>query len=344
MKKLINNKYANFYLNAASKLGFNYEILNEKVGLARIFNESNELFISSNVLSVNLQISASLAVNKVKTSILLREKKIPVPSFKTFADSEKAEDYASKLLQKGKFVVVKPITGSLSIGITVNPSNRLQIKKAVTEAFIGNSSIMIEEYVYGRHYRITVLDDEVMAVTERIPAYVTGDGKSSVFQLIEEKNVLRKRVNMPAIFLRKKDLYYLKREKIELSKIYPLGVSITLQLGCDLDIGGERLRINRELIPTENLDLFTRASKTLNLRFAGIDYITPDILTPYTLIPTAINEINSAPDSDVHYRDTYPHNNYAAERILEKLFNPLAVSSLLPIPTGAVLSESLQIN
>lgn len=321
MRKLINNKYANFYLNAAAKLGLEYIIVNEKVGLVRIFNETKSLDISSNVLGVNTQLSSSLSVNKVKTSILLKEAGIPVPAFRTFKDVAKATGYAVKKIKNNRFFVIKPISGSLSIGITVNPCNLLQVKKAVAEAFEGNSSIMIEEYIYGKNFRITVLNDEIIAITERIASYVTGDGKSSVEKLIEQKNKVRKKMKLPAIFLRKKDLFYLKKEKIEMSKIYPIGVNITLQLGCDLDIGGERVRIDRRDVPQENLDLFINATRALNLQFAGIDYISPDIFTPHTMLISAINEINSAPDSDVHYRDAYPHNNYAAERIIEKIFN-----------------------
>lgn len=353
MKKLTSNKYANFYLNAADALGLHYETLNEQVGLARIFNGIKSLDISSNVLGVNTQLSASLSVNKVKTSILLKEANLPVPTYRTFVSQDKAILYAIKQLQNKKSVVVKPITGSLSFGITVNPANNIQIKHAVAEAFEGNSSIMIEEFINGKHFRITVLDDEVIAVTERIAANVTTDGKHTILELIVMKNKQRKKNALPAIILRKKDQNYLKKEKIILSKIYPEGISIILQLGCDLDIGGERRKIDREIIPQENINLFIKAAKALNLRFAGIDYISPDIMTSHTELVTAINEINSAPDSDVHYRDSFPYDNYAAERIVERIFKTKtnakrkklqAVTILKTMPTVTISNKNIQTN
>lgn len=335
MKKLIKNKYANFYLNAADALGLKYTILNKKIGLVRIFNETTKLDISSNVLSVNSQLSSSLSSNKVKTSTLLQAGDIPAPTFKTFRKVSKATDYALEKLENKKLVVIKPINGSLSIGITVNPSSVSQINSAVEEAFVGNSSIMIEEYIRGRHFRVTVLDGTIIAITERLAANVTGNGKSTVVKLIEQKNIQREKNNLPAIFLRPKDLDYLKKEKIELSKIYPEGVLITLQLGCNLDIGGERVRIDKDLVPEINNQLFAKAAKALGLRFAGIDYITPDIMTPHTKIVTAINEINSAPDLDVHYRDSTPNDNYAAIGILTKIFSQKIIvgkEKLTPLP------------
>ncbi len=320
MKKIIENRYANLYLNAAIKLGLEYSILNEEIGLVRIYSDKTVLDISSNVLGVNSQLSSNLSVNKVKTSILLKSQNIPTPKFKTFTEEIAANTYAINQLKKKKALVVKPISGSLSIGITVKPSTPAQIRNAVKEAFEGNSSIMIEEYIPGKHFRITILDDEIIAITQRIAANVTGDGKQTVTELIQQKNAQREKMQLPPIFLRKKDLHYLKEENIDLQKIYPKGTYILLQLGCDLDIGGERVRIDKENIPQENRELFINAAKTLSLRFAGIDYITPNITTPHTLIRSAINEINSAPDSDVHYRDTFPHDNYAAERIMKNIF------------------------
>lgn len=320
MKTLTKNHYANFYLNAAAKIGLDYEIINERIGLARIFDEFTQLEISSNIIGVNTQISSSLSVNKVKTSVLLSEKGIPVPAFKTFKKPEEAISYSIKKLNENKYLVIKPINGSLSLGITVKPSNQKQIEKAVGEAFEGNLSIMIEEYIEGKHYRVTVLDDEIIAITERMAAYVEGDGKNTINNLISEKNKLREKRKLPPITIREKDLSYLQNEKISLADIPSKDQCIILQLGCDMEIGGERKRIYREEIPEENKSLFLNAAKALNLRFAGIDYISPDIMTPYISIKTAINEINSAPDSDVHYRSSYPFDNYAAERIIKKIF------------------------
>lgn len=322
MKKLINNAYANFYLNAAVELGLKFEILNHKVGLARIYNQTTELYLSANVLGINTHLSSSLSVNKVKTSILLRGKKIPVPDYVAFTDFQSAVEFSLEKLRNNKFIVVKPISGSLSYGITVKPASAAQITEAVAEAFAGNSSIMIEEYIPGRHYRITILDDEIIAITERVSAYIMGNGKNTISELINLKNNERGKISLPPICLRKKDFSYIEDQNLRLDDTIPEGEIISLQLGCDLDIGGERIRIDRDTIPKVNLDLFRHAAKTLSLRFSGVDYISPDITIPYTKTHSAINEINSAPDSDVHYRDSYPHDNYAAVRILENVFGP----------------------
>ncbi len=320
MKKLINNRYANYYLNAADKLGLKYKIINSQAALARIYDDDKSIELSANVLSLNSQLSAALATNKKKTSLLLRDENIPVPDFKTFRDPKLAEKYLLNKLKGIQTYVVKPLSGSLAIGITINPMTYGQVVQALKEAFEENSEIIIEKYIPGQHYRITVLDDEVIAITQRLPAYVVGDAQKTVEELIAEKNIKRNIRNLPPIILRTKDHNYLKTKKIKTSTICPEGEQLTLQLGCDMNIGGERKRIDRDFVPEINKDLFITAARTLDLRFAGIDYISPDITIPYTRVVSAINEINSAPHSDVHYRDTYPFDNYAAERIIEKIF------------------------
>jgi len=335
MKKITKNKSANFYLNAAAKFGIQYKILNEKKGRARIFDEKRTLNIKTNaLLGINPRVGAKRSKNKVKTSSLLREENIPVPVFKAFRSFEKAVNYAQNELANERLIVVKPTNSSLSAGITVNPSSKKQIKKAIKEAFGKNSTIMIERYISGKHFRITIFDNEIIAITERMASNVTGNGKNTLLDLIKRKNTMRKKMNLPSILLRLKDMDYLKNQKIDLEKIYPKGVNVILQLGCDLDIGGERVKVDIKSVPQINLDLFICAVKKLGLRFGGIDYITPDITTPYTQITTAINEINSAPDSGVHYRDTHPGNNYAAERIVNKIFSKkIKISENLAIKT-----------
>lgn len=320
MKQLVKNKYANYYVSAADEKGLKYSILNDKIGLVRIYNDSKELTISANVLGINNQLGSSLSDNKAKTSILLQEANIPVPSFKVFHNAQDATEYMLFHTKNNERLVIKPMNGSLSIGITIDPIGSMQIQKAVKEAFETDASVIVERYVKGKHYRITVLDDEIIAITQRLAAYVTGNGQSTLTQLIEQKNIDRQEFQLPQIVLREKDTNYLAKENIYLSKIYPVGNEIILQLGCNLDIGGERVQIDRDLVPQVNKDMFKKAAKTIKLRFCGLDYISPDIMKPYTEIATAINEINSAPDSDVHYRDAHPYSNYAAKRIIDKFF------------------------
>ena len=47
---------------------------------------------------------------------------------------------------------------------------------------------MVERYLAGKDYRILVVDKRVVAVAERVPAHVVGDGVSTVAELVEIAN------------------------------------------------------------------------------------------------------------------------------------------------------------
>jgi cyanophycin synthetase len=320
MKKFTTSTYANLYLNAAEGLGLSIRIEDKKTSTARIFNANTHITIVSSNLGINTLKSKVKTDNKDITSGLLLKKGIPVPHFEIFVNQPEALTYALSLLKKNIPIVVKPSDGSNARGVSVKPVTKLQLIRSINEAFSRSSKIIIEEYIEGQHYRITVLDDEIIAITQRIPAYITGDSTSTVDKLIELKNIMRAHKKLPLITLRDKDHDYLKSADINLTNIYPNGKNIRLQNGCDYEVGGERERIDLHSVPLLNQKMFVKAIKTLKLRFGGIDYISPDITVPYTQITSAINEINYKPHQDVHYFDSSPNNNYAAERIIEKIF------------------------
>ena len=47
---------------------------------------------------------------------------------------------------------------------------------------------MVERYLTGKDYRILVVDKRVVAVAERVPAHVVGDGVSTVGELVDIAN------------------------------------------------------------------------------------------------------------------------------------------------------------
>lgn len=310
---------ANLYLDAALQLGLQYRIENKEKGIACIYNKNRELRIRSHNLSLNVKESVYQSIHKETTSSVLRLNGFPVPDFAVFDSAQKAILYAIAQVKNNISIVVKPSDSSGGKGINIHPKTEFQIKNAVSEAFKFSEKIIVEEFISGRHYRITILDDEIIAITQRIPAYVTADGNHTVEKLIDMKNILRVKNQYSPIILREKDYDFLKRTGITMKTIYEKGHEIRLQLGCNYYCG-ERVRINKNSIPHENKDLFIRSIQALGLRYGGVDFISPDITVPYTELRSAINEINSSPHQDLHYSDSDPKDNYAAKRIIEKLF------------------------
>ncbi|MEJ7834242.1 MAG: hypothetical protein WKF79_15115, partial [Nocardioides sp.] len=48
--------------------------------------------------------------------------------------------------------------------------------------------IVVESFIVGKDYRCLIIDGRVAAIAERVPASVTGDGTSTVTQLVDIAN------------------------------------------------------------------------------------------------------------------------------------------------------------
>lgn len=104
-----------------------------------------------------------------------------------------AEDAVGILARLGRPVVVKPQAGDRGRAVTVNVRDEAQARKAFARAEEDASGgVLIEEYVQGEEYRCLVTQDECLSVVKRDQANVVGDGASTIGELIEQKNQLRR--------------------------------------------------------------------------------------------------------------------------------------------------------
>ena len=65
-------------------------------------------------------------------------------------------------------VIVKPNNGGIGLGISV-VSDKSSYEKALKEAFKWESDIIVEEYVSGREFAVSILDKKVLPIVEVLP-------------------------------------------------------------------------------------------------------------------------------------------------------------------------------
>ena len=65
--------------------------------------------------------------------------------------------------------------------------NEKELVSALLEIFKGDRIAIVERYLPGHDYRIVVLDGEIISAYERFPLSVTGDGESSIIELMKQK-------------------------------------------------------------------------------------------------------------------------------------------------------------
>ena len=128
--------------------------------------------------------------NKELTNRLLQEVGIPVPRSQVVRNADDAVRAADRI---GYPVVIKPLDGNHGRGVCINLTNDDEVREfyPVAEGESRAGNVMVESYITGKDYRILVVNGQIVAVAERVPAHVVGDGKHTVQELIEITNSIR---------------------------------------------------------------------------------------------------------------------------------------------------------
>jgi len=138
--------------------------------------------------------AVEMSADKEQTKQYLANANIATPTGYEFKENTSDEEIMAAVEAIEYPVVLKPTDGSFGKGVITNIKNVEELKNALvivrTEQNIRN--VMIEQHIPGEEYRVYVVGDQAVAAMNRIPANITGDGSSSIRQLIGIKNEARK--------------------------------------------------------------------------------------------------------------------------------------------------------
>lgn len=85
-------------------------------------------------------------------------------------------------------VVVKPCHGGKGRAVSVGLTTPEQVQQAFLAAAQGDDSVVVESLAAGDDHRQLVAGGRLIAGARRLPAFVVGDGKASVAELVAEIN------------------------------------------------------------------------------------------------------------------------------------------------------------
>lgn len=320
LKNYSSNIYFNLYRSAAEQLGITYTPLipNETIGAFTYKNK--KLLVIHDTLGINNIVSRILVSYKHRTYQVLKHAGLPHANFTLIEDS--SDDIIEPALRVVPSPwVVKPSKGHGGNGVTVGINAVKQIQEAIIFAKKYFKKIIIEEYIQGENYRVIVYKDSILDVIKRIPANVTGDGKSTIQELIDLKNKKRKALQLQAIKIDNELHKEISSQSISLSSILEKGKKIFLRKNSNMSTGGETTRIGIETVDIDNIQLFKKVTNLFDLSLAGIDVIIPDITKSYKKQKAIINEVNKAPGLRAHYLADMKEDNFVAEKIFSLYFN-----------------------
>lgn len=185
---------------------------------------------------------------------------------------------AFRFVKKQGFpVVIKPNVSGYSRGSHFPIINFKEFWKAVFLVKIWWPSSIIEEYLEGKNYRVVVVKDEIMSVIRRYPPFVTGDGETTIGDLIEQENRQRKEMGllpvMHTISRNGRTVRYLKKQNLSLLSIPTAGEKVYLHNKIALAPGGIVETIDKDSVSGKNRDLFFKILESFDANIFGIDVI-----------------------------------------------------------------------
>src|SRR5690606_28245385 len=119
------------------------------------------------------------------TKNLLEASEIPVPRGRIIYSSEGMEETIKRI---GYPIVLKPVNGNHGKGATTNIKTWEEALTALEAAQQYSRGVICEKFITGRDFRVLVINYKFVAAALRTPAAVTGDGKSTIQELIADVN------------------------------------------------------------------------------------------------------------------------------------------------------------
>ncbi len=271
-------------------------------------------------------LGVELASDKEGTKQILGELGVPVPKGRVINYLDQLDEAITAV--GGYPIVIKPLDGNHGRGITINVDNwdiAVEAYDAASQAS-RSRSVIVERYYQGNDYRVLVVNGKVVAVAERVPAHVIGDGYSTIAELIEETNRDPRRGDghdnvLTRIQVDRTSHQLLERKGYTLDTVLPKGEQCFLRATANLSTGGVAVDRTDDIHP-ENLWLCQRVAKIIGLDIAGIDVVSRDISRPLRDVDGVIVEVNAAPGFRMHVCPSEGIPRNVAEPVMDMLFPP----------------------
>ncbi len=287
--------------------------------------------IRATMTSDTSSIAVDIASDKDLTTTLLGAAGLPVPKQGSIRTADGAVQVAARI---GYPVVVKPLDGNHGRGVCLNLQDETDVRNAfpIAAEQSRRGVVIVESFVIGKDYRCLIIDGRMVAIAERVPASVTGDGTSTVEQLVDLTNAdPRRGVGHEKVLTRIKvdaaALDVLEGQGHSLTSVPAQGETVRLALTGNMSTGGISIDRTFEAHP-ENVEIAEEAARMVGLDIAGIDFICPDITEPVRETGGAICEVNAAPGFRMHTHPTIGEPQFIAKPVVDMLFPPGATSRI----------------
>jgi glutamate--cysteine ligase/glutathione synthase len=311
-------------IREALRRNIDVEILDRADHFIRLTKDSKVEFVKqATKTSADTYISSLIMENKKVTKLILSEHGIQVPADSTFYSIEDAINQYAQFA--GQSIVIKPKSTNFGVGVVIfKPLDSLEdYRNALEQAFKYDSSVMVEQFLPGKEYRFLVIGDETVAILHRVPANVTGDGVSTIEQLVVEKNRDPLRgtgyvTPLEKIKLGDIEKVFLQGQGKGFGDIPSEGETVYLRENSNISTGGDSIDYSDEVLQAYK-DIAVEAAKAVGAKICGADLMIQDILAEPTPDNYGIIELNFNPALHIHNFPYQGLNRQVEQKVLDLL-------------------------
>lgn len=313
--------YANAWKDAAYQTGSDIESLDN--GIFRISNGDVRFAVYQHYTPLIDPALERLILNKTIINKFLTNMNVPIPRYIRLENPD-IPVVRSFMAEINGPVVVKPAFGTAGgDGVVTNITGLGRLYQALAWSRSFCRETIVEEQIRGDNYRLLFLDGELLDCIIRRPPTITGDGVSSIRQLIRQEN--KKRVKTG--FRMAQDLIFMDLDARSTLAAQGFSLNTKPDKGQVIKVK-EVINCNRaeenespENAPAESIIILGRKiSQTIGVRLLGIDIITNDLTVDLKESGGRVIEINTPPGHYYHHMKKgkgYP----VALRLLQQIIN-----------------------
>ena len=306
------NPYARIIVDEARRRGIHTEVVDAAGGFFRLTHGGRTVLCRESLSELTSAVAMSICDDKSVTRRTVEGAGVIVPE-QISGDSDEAA--ISAFIEKHGQIVVKPARGEQGRGISVGIETLEDARSAIEAAKQHAAEVLLEACFEGNDLRLIVIDYRLVAAALRKPPVITGDGRSTIKDLIEYLSRRRSaatggesRVPMDAETTR-----CVKQAGFSMDDVPPDGERITVRKTANLHTGGTIHDVTGDIHPTL-VQAAVAAARAIEIPVTGIDLMIKSPARPdYVFI-----EANERPGLANH--EPQP----TAERFVDLLF-PLSV-------------------
>ena len=266
-------------------------------------------------------IAEEIASDKDLTKSLLQSCGVPVPQGQLVKTAEEAWEAAQDI---GLPVALKPYDGNHGRGVSLDLKNRPDVEAAFLLAQRkGNGSVIVEQFIPGNEHRLLVVGKRVVAAARGETAWVTGDGQSSIIELVDSQiNTDPRRgtgEDAPLNALAPQDgaeiILELERQGLTAYSVPAKGAKVLIQRN-----GNVAFDVTDHIHPSVAAAA-TLAARVVGLDIAGVDLVMEDASRPLAEQRGAVIEVNASPGLLAHLKPADGQARPIGKAIIEHLFD-----------------------